>query len=88
IMATGNEIKALADNPKSFLDVNRLGYPISRDFKGEALVKLVRASPTEKFFNLEKASESEKSISRKAYLLGYKSNEKNDALFLDIPSKG
>ncbi|KAH9303874.1 hypothetical protein KI387_008278 [Taxus chinensis] len=87
-MASGNEIKVLADNPKSFLEVNRLGYSISQDFNGEAFVKLVRASSTENFFNLEKASESKKSISKKAYLLEDKLNEKNDAFFLDISSKG
>lgn len=81
----GYDIRALVDDPEIFLKVNRLGFNLHRPFAEKALVKLVPG--TENSYDL-KLSETESDNTTSAYVLGYKTNEVNDALFLDIPRTG
>lgn len=81
----GSDIRALVDDPEKFLKVNRLGFNLHRPFAKKALVKLVPGK--ENSYDLQ-LSETEPKNTTSAYVLGYKKNEENDALFLDIPRTG
>lgn len=81
----GSDIRALVDDPEIFLKVNHLGFNLHRPFAKKALVKLVPG--TENSYDLQ-LSETEPKNTTSAYVLGYKKNEENDALFLDIPRTG
>ncbi|KAH9296784.1 hypothetical protein KI387_028466, partial [Taxus chinensis] len=83
----GNDIKALVADPLSFLKANRLGFYLKQGLARKTLVNLVPLAGTEKSYELQlSATESENTIS--AYVLGYRVNKGNNALFVDIPKTG
>ncbi|KAH9296775.1 hypothetical protein KI387_028457 [Taxus chinensis] len=86
-MTLSGDIKALVDNPESFLRDNRLGFNLNRNIaRKDQLVKLVRVTANSYDLKFSETESEENTIS--SYILGYKTNEANDAVFLDIPSRG